>query len=366
MDTQKLMDIVSHFDTDGTPQTVTPLGNGLINDTFKVTTREGGTDYVLQRINNSIFTDVDMLQDNIMKATAHIRRKLEEKGVDDIDRRVVTLVTAGGKPYYTDGDTYWRMLVFIRDSYTYESVTPQYAYCTGLAFGDFQLMLSDIPCEIGEIIRDFHNMEFRLRQLDESIAADKAGRLDKVACFTEQVRAEGDRMCFGEKLYREGRLPKRICHCDTKVNNILFDKDGQVLCVIDLDTVMPNFVFSDYGEFLRYAANNGAEDDSNLANITFNREIFSAFTRGYLEAASPFLTETEIEYLPYAMPLFAYMTAVRFLADYLNGDTYYKTLYPEHNIVRAHAQFRLYQVAMDNVEYMKQEIERIRQEIKQK
>ena len=145
------------------------------------------------------------------------------------------------------------------------------------------------------------------------------------------------------RLHREGVLPKRVCHCDTKVNNMMFDEDGSVLCVIDLDTVMPSYVFSDYGDFLRSAANTGAEDDRNPDNVSFNMDIFRAFTRGYLESARSFLLPVEVENLPYAAALFPYMQCVRFLADYLNGDTYYKIAYPGHNLVRTAAQFKLWQ-----------------------
>lgn len=143
-------------------------------------------------------------------------------------------------------------------------------------------------------------------------------------------------------MHREGKLPKRVCHCDTKVNNMLFDEEtGDILCVIDLDTVMPSFIFSDYGDFLRTGANTGEEDDKNLDNVEFDMDIFKAFTEGYLESAKSFLTEIEIKNLPYAAALFPYMQAVRFLWDYINGDTYYKIKYPEHNLVRTRAQMKL-------------------------
>ena len=161
-------------------------------------------------------------------------------------------------------------------------------------------------------------------------------------------------MCKGEQLHREGKLAKRICHCDTKVDNILFDKDGNVLCVIDLDTVMPNFIFSDFGDFLRSAANTGREDDQDLNNVNFNMEIFKAFTKGYLKSAQCFLTPLEIENLPYAAALFPYMQTVRFLADYINGDTYYKIQYPEHNLVRSKAQFKLLQSVEAHKEAMQE------------
>ena len=161
-------------------------------------------------------------------------------------------------------------------------------------------------------------------------------------------------MTFAEKLHREGNLPKRICHCDTKVNNMLFDANtGLPLCVIDLDTVMPSFIFSDFGDFLRYAANASAEDEPDLSKVYFRMDIFEAFTKGYLKAGKAFLTKTEIENLPLAAELFPYMQAVRFFADYLNGDTYFKTKYPEHNLVRTKAQFKLFLSAQEHEEDMK-------------
>ena len=160
-------------------------------------------------------------------------------------------------------------------------------------------------------------------------------------------------MCFAEQLHREGQLPKRICHCDTKVNNMLFDSNGGVLCVIDLDTVMPSFVFSDYGDFLRTAANKVAEDEPDLSRVAFDFDIFRAFTQGYLESAGQFLTPVEIDNLPNAVALFPYMQSVRFLTDYINGDTYYKIQYEDHNLVRAQSQYRLFQCVEENYDQMK-------------
>ena len=204
-------------------------------------------------------------------------------------------------------------------------------------------MLSDMEGEIGESIPDFHNMELRLRQLDEAVAADPVGRLEGVRDLVDELRKRADRGCLAERMYREGKLPKRICHCDTKINNMLFDRNGEVLCVIDLDTVMPSFVFSDFGDFLRTAANKGDEDDRDLSRVEFDMDIYRAFREGYMESACGFLTQKEIDNLPYAAERFAYMQAVRFLTDYLNGDTYYHISYPDHNLVRARAQFKLLQ-----------------------
>lgn len=350
-----LLSIVSHFQLKGTTGTVNPLGSGLINDTYKVTTVEADApDYVLQRVNHAIFRDVDMLQGNIEAVTRHIRKKLEQQGEADIERKVLHfLPTDTGKTYWHDGENYWRMMVFIPRAKTYETVNPEYSYYAGSAFGHFQAMLADIPDTLGETIPDFHNMEFRLKQLREAVTADAAGRVKEVRPLLDELEKRADEMCKAERLHREGRLPKRVCHCDTKVNNMMFDEDGTVLCVIDLDTVMPSFIFSDYGDFLRSAANTGLEDDPNLTNVNFNMDIFRAFTKGYLESARSFLLPIEIENLPYAAALFPYMQCVRFLADYISGDTYYKIRYPEHNLVRAKAQFKLLQSAEEHTPEMK-------------
>lgn len=338
-----LLDIASKFCIKNKILEIIPLGNGLINDTYKVST-DGPEDYVLQRINNAVFKDVDLLQSNIVAVTNHLRRKLA--GAKDVDRQVLRFIMlkTSSKTYYKDAeDKYWRLSVFVKDSYTHDAVTPEYAFYAGKAFGNFESMLADLPDYVGETIPDFHNMELRARQLEEAEAADAAGRMSdpRVRDLLERIHPCEEEMCKAERLYREGLLPKRVCHCDTKVNNILFDADGSILCVIDLDTVMPSFVFSDFGDFLRTGAATAPEDEPELEKMSFNMEIFKAFAKGYLSEAK-FLTPIEKENLPYAVQLFPYMQAVRFLTDYINGDTYYKIKYPEHNLVRTAAQMKLF------------------------
>ena len=335
---EMLTDIVSRFEITEKVTDVKPMGEGLINDTYKVFT--DGSDksqYVLQRVNNAIFQDVDMLMDNIDKVTTHLRKKNKNT--------LQFLKTRDGKFYHFDGEKYWRVMVFVPDSITYQAVTPEYSYIAGKSFGEFESLLSDLKEPLGEIIPDFHNIEFRLQQLRDAMTEDRVGRVAEVQYYLDEIFKRENKMTLGERLFREGKLPKRVCHCDTKVNNMLFDKEGKVLCIIDLDTVMPSFVFSDYGDFLRTAANTGAEDDPNLDNIDFNMEIFKAFTKGYLEGTKDFLLPIEKENLPYAAMLFPYMQTARFLADYINGDTYYKIKYPEHNLVRTKAQWRLFERA---------------------
>lgn len=342
---EQLMDILNQFRIEGKMVSAEPFGNGHINDTLKVTDEAGEIKYVLQRINHHIFTNVDMLQNNIHTVTSHIRKKLEEKGEPDIDRKVLTFIpTKDDKLYYFDGDSYWRVCLFIPRSQSFEEVTPELSYEAGKAFGDFQSMLADLPeGALGETIPNFHNMEFRLKQFQDALHANAAGRLDEVKELVAEIEKRAAAMCIQEDLYRKGKLKKRTNHCDTKVNNIMFDESGKVLCVIDLDTVMPGFVLSDIGDFIRTGANTGAEDDENLDHVNVNMEIFKAYTKGYMETAKSFLSPLEIKMLPYGGRLLTYMQTVRFLTDYINGDTYYKIHSPKHNLQRTKAQFKLLQ-----------------------
>jgi Ser/Thr protein kinase RdoA (MazF antagonist) len=354
----QLLTIIGQFPEIKDVESIEPLNSGWINKTYRVkTSSEETPDYILQRINHLIFTDIEMLQRNIEAATAHIRKKLEANGETDINRKVLRfLPTPEGKTYHFDGESYWRVSEFITGSQTLEAVTPESSYLAGLNFGEFQAMLADIPEELGEIIPNFHNMEFRLQQLREAVADNKVGRLAEVQDIVDAIEADADKMCQAEVLFREGKLPKHICHCDTKVSNMLFDEEGKVLCVIDLDTIMPSFIFSDFGDFLRTAANTGKEDEPELENVRFNMEIFKPFAKGYLESARSFLTPIEIEMLPFAAQLFPYMQAVRFLADYINGDTYYHIQFANHNLVRTKAQYKLYQEACKAEPAMKEYI----------
>ena len=353
MEKNNLTAVMRHFRLQGTVQTVAAMGEGLINDTFKATTIEADApDYVLQRINHHVFQDVELLQRNIEIVTRHIRKKLQQQGETDIERKVLRFVPAdNGKTWWRDESTgYWRVSVFIPRSHTRNEVTPDNAYQAGAAFGHFEQMLVDVEHSLGETIPDFHNMELRMTQLKDAVITDNAGRLGEVSKELDLISRHAEEMCHAEQLYREGKLPKRICHCDTKVNNMLFDEDGNVLCVIDLDTVMPSFVFSDYGDFLRTAANTVAEDSPEVEKVQFRHDIFEAFTRGYLKHAHQFLTPQEISMLPFAVALFPMMQAVRFLTDYLNGDTYYKTQYPAHNLVRTPNQLQLFRHIAENKE----------------
>lgn len=351
----KLKEVVFQFIEQDDNVKIDPLGKGHINDSYKV--ESGNKEYVLQRINHNIFKNVHELQNNIYRVTSHIRAKLQAKGVSDVERRVLTLIpTHDGALYYKDSNgDYWRVTLFIKDSKSYEEINSDLAYRAGMAFGDFQKMLEDIPGEpLFETIPNFHNMESRLEAFRESVNANRSGRLDEVADLVKEIEDRADEMCKAERLHREGKLPKRINHCDTKVNNVLFDADDHVLCVVDLDTVMPGYVLSDFGDFIRTGANTGAEDDKNLENVSVNLDIFEAYAKGYLKHAASFLTDIEIDNLAFGAKLLTYMQTVRFFTDYIDGDTYYKIAYPEHNLVRTKSQFKLLQSLEENFDKMRQ------------
>jgi len=352
MQEQQLITIVGQFDIQGTVTSVKPLGAGHINDSYKVLTESAATpDYVLQRINHYIFKNVDALQDNIRRVTDHIRGKLAAAGVQDVENRVLRMAPAkDGKLYHKDADgNYWRILYFIPSRSYSEGITPELALYAGRAFGDFQAMLADLPGEpLVETIPNFHNMESRLATFRQAVKDNKAGRLAKTQYMVDELEKRADEMCKAERLHREGALPKRINHCDTKVNNVLFDGNNQVLCVIDLDTVMPGYVLSDFGDFMRTGANTGKEDDPDLDKISIDMKIFEAYTKGYLEKARSFLLPVEIENLAFGAKLLTYMQTVRFFADYLDGDLYYKIHSPEHNWQRTVAQFKLLQSMEEN------------------
>ena len=354
--------IVSQFKIEGKIKDILPIGNGLINETLRVSTIAADTpDYILQRINNNVFPDVNLLQHNIEAVTGHIRNKLKELGEEDVNRKCLHFIeSVGGKTYYQDANgNYWRMSVFIPDSFTKEGVSPESVFCCGETFGNFEKILLDLDEPLGEVIPNFHNMEFRLHQLHDAVVADKMGRVASVRDILSEIERNADEMCLAEKLYRDKVLPKRICHCDTKVNNMLFDSDGKVLCVIDLDTVMPSFIFSDYGDFLRTGANYVAEDSDDYQAVGLKEDIFCAFTEGYLSTAGSFLTAIEISHLPYAVALFPFMQCVRFLTDYINGDVYFKTKYAEHNYVRSRNQLLLYHDVRRHDQMMNEFIKKI-------
>ena len=365
-----MKEILNHFAIWNEVQEPQPLRIGFINDSFVVPAkRVGETSYCLQRINHHIFKDVEGLMRNIEIVTSHIREKLLIAREENIERKVLHLIpTKDGKLFYkTPKGDYWRLYVLVEPATSQEKVTPMSAELTGQAFGRFQRQLADLPFDaLCESIPNFHNMEFRLQELDDAIKAAvslqqsdiRRQRLEACRDIIDWINRRREMMCLAEVLFREGKLKKHINHCDTKVNNVLFDEQGRPICIVDLDTVMPGFVFSDFGDFMRTAANTGAEDDPNPDNIHVDLEVFEAYARGYLKEAT-FLTELEKELLPYGCRLLSYMQTVRFFTDYINGDTYYKIAYPEHNLVRTRAQLRLVEEQEKSREAMEKIIKKL-------
>lgn len=325
---------------------VKPLKIGHINDSYTLWGKNPNDEsYFLQRINHNIFKNIEGLQRNIQIVTEHIRGKLIREDAANIEQRVMKVVPAkDGKLFYKDEEgNFWRVYINIKNTHSYDQITPELAYEAGVAFGKFQMQLVDVPKEeMIETIPDFHNVAFRVQQLKDAVKENTAGRLEKTNWMVEELLKRADEMCLPQQLYKEGKMPGRINHCDTKINNLLFNEKDEPCCIVDLDTVMEGIVLSDFGDFMRTAANTGAEDDEDLNAIDVNMAIFESYTRGYLSAAT-FLTPIELDYLAFGAKMLSYMQTVRFFADYLNGDTYYKIKNPEHNWQRTLAQFRLLQ-----------------------
>lgn len=336
------------FQIDGTIVSSVPFGSGHINDTFKIVTDGAhGHLYLLQRINHHVFRNVDGLMDNIDKVCRHLKNKLAHLGEQEVSKRTMTLIpTLDGKNYYQDpqGD-YWRIFILIPDTRSYDILeTTDQAYSGGLAFGEFQKQLSDLdPSSIVEVLPNFHNIEFRMTNLRNAIAKNAVNRVAEVQDLLDYIFEREEKMRRILEMGRANQLPLRITHNDTKFNNVLLDKDDKVQCVIDLDTVMPGYVAYDFGDAIRTIINSAAEDEADVSKIVLNIPLFEAFTAGYLAEAKEFLTDYEIESLIYGVHLLPYMQAVRFLTDYIDGDTYYKIAYPLHNLVRTKAQLKLVQ-----------------------
>lgn len=343
--TFNITSIVRNFNIAGEIESAEAFGNGHINDTFLLkNTQADKPDYLLQRINHHVFKDVPGLIANIHLVTSYLKDKMP--GVDaGKSQKVLKLIsTRDEKLFYKDGDgNYWRVYLFLAGSRSYDIVsTEQQAYEGGKAFGNFQTLLSDMdPQQLSETIVDFHNIQKRLKDLHIAIAEDVMGRVAEVADEVDFVAEREEGMSVIYEWGRSGLLPKRITHNDTKFNNILFDDDDNAECVIDLDTVMSGHVAYDFGDAIRTIINTTVEDEPNLEKIQINIPLFKAYAEGYINQAHTFLTDTEVESLFLGTMLLPYMQGVRFLTDYLQGDTYFKTAYPGHNLVRARAQFQL-------------------------
>jgi len=341
-----LKKIFGYFNAPGTYLSGESYGNGHIHDTFRIITAEKDCDdYILQRLNTNIFKNIPQLQNNIERVTTHIKNKLSSIPGSDIKRESLSLIPAmDGKSWVVDvNGSYWRMYIFISNHVSYNIVrSPSQAYEGGKAIGRFQAMLADMSGDpLFETIPDFHNIEKRLETFMKKISEDPEGRVGSVRKEIDAFLERADRMKIILKLGRDGKIPLRITHNDTKFNNILLDSNDKALCVIDLDTVMPGYVHYDFGDAIRTAANLASEDEKDLNNVRMGIDLFEAYSKGYLEQTKSTFNNVEIEYLPFAPQLITYTIALRFLTDYIDGDHYFKIHHAGHNIQRTRAQLAL-------------------------
>ncbi len=343
--TQELQHIASQFELEGSIARIEGLGQGFINDTFIIRTEGEAPDYILQRKNKSIFPDVPAMMDNIQKVCDHIRKRVVAEGGNPRREAMTIIPTHDGKLYFVDSnDEYWAVCEFIADTIAYDRAdTTELARMGGMGIGKFQAQLADFTEPLAETIKGFHNIRHRFVQWDEALAADAANRkaeLTEEIAWIESRREE--MLAFWAKV-ESGKIPMRVTHNDTKINNILFDKQGKVLCVIDLDTVMSAPTLNDFGDAIRTYANTGAEDDLNLENVSLSLDMFAAYADGYLSQRATTLTQSEIDHLAFSARYITYEQVLRFLMDYINGDTYYRIRSPKHNLERTHAQYALLQ-----------------------
>lgn len=338
---ERLLDIASHFELEGKVADIRPLGEGFINDTYIITTEGNAPDYILQRKNHLIFPDVPGMMENIKAVTEHIKAK-----VADPLRETLTVIPAkDGKLYVKEGENYWAVCLFIPDSTSpARADTPELAYQGGLGTGRFQALLSDFDKPLNETIKGFHNIRWRFQQWDETIAADPVGRVAELHEEISWVESRRKEMMDFWKLVEDGTIPTHVTHNDTKISNILFNKsDGSMLCMIDLDTVMTSTSLNDFGDAIRSYTNTGAEDDKDLDNVGMSLEMFKAYAEGYLHEQKTSMVQSELDNLAFSARYITFEQVLRFLMDYIDGDRYYKIAYPDHNLVRTRAQYKLLQ-----------------------
>ena len=325
-----------------------PITDGHINDTYIVEyLKENGEKirFLLQRINTTVFKMPVELMENVMGVTAHIRNKVAQAGGDP-ERETLTVYPAkDGKNYYMAADGgCWRMYNFVENTYSINELTCAEDFkSAALCFGNFQNLLADYPIKtLYDTIPNFHNTPSRFKDFLTALENNASGRKN-------EAREEIDFVLEREKdcsvitdLIENGELPVRVTHNDTKLNNVLFDNEtNKGICVVDLDTVMPGSALYDFGDSIRFGANTAAEDEKDLSKVSLSIDYFKAYVEGYLETAGSSLTDNEIKYLPFAAKLLTLECGIRFLGDFINGDVYFKTEYPEHNLVRARTQFKL-------------------------
>lgn len=341
-------EIASHFGITDPILSAEEIHSGNINRTYLVTVKhpEEEREYIFQRINTFVFTQPELVMSNILKVTQHIKQKLMAADGTYARRVLSFLTTPDGVPFYYTASTkhVWRAYEYIANATAYNMVqTPEQFYEAGRSFGEFQGWLSDFPAQtLAEIIPNFHHTPKRFETFRAAVAADKAGRRAEVADEIEFLLNHEQECGIVVKALESGEIPYRVTHNDTKINNILFDEEtNKGICVIDLDTVMPGSSLFDFGDAVRYGASTALEDERDLSKVSISLPLYEQFTKGFLEGVGGLLTEREVELLPYSVKIMALELASRFLADYLDGDVYFKTNCDDHNLVRARTQIQL-------------------------
>ena len=322
-------------------------GQGHINDTFCVLCQPQEGDcirFILQGLSVAAFPRQDELMENFVGITSYLRDKIIAEGGDPARETLSLVKTKDGKDYYTDATgKAWRLTPFIENTECYQSATAELFEASARAFGRFQYMLRDYPAEtLHESIVNFHNTEDRFAKFEAALAADKMGRAKEVEAEVKFAMDRKADCSVALQALRDGKLPLRVTHNDTKLNNILIDRTtGEGICVIDLDTTMPGLSINDFGDSIRFGANHSKEDEKDLSKVNFDIELYEAYTRGFLEGAQGGLTPAELEYLPWGAKLMTLECGIRFLTDYLDGDNYFRIHYPEQNLDRTRTQFKL-------------------------
>ena len=337
-----LSELVYNFQMELDDTNEVPYGNGHINETYVVGRAKR---YIIQKINTNVFRDPEAVMRNIMLVTEHVRRSVAAEGGNPDTATLTVIPARDGKSYYraSNGD-YYRAYLFIEGAVTYDQVeNAEQLYHAAHAFGRFQKRLADFPADqLAEVIPNFHNTRDRFRQLREAIDANKAGRLASVMPEVEFALAREAECGIVLDAIAEGTVPLRVTHNDTKLNNVMLDATtGEGVCVIDLDTVMPGSLLYDFGDAMRFGASSAAEDETDLSKVFFRLDYFEAFVKGFIEELGDTLTPREIELLPFSCRLLTYECGIRFLADYLNGDTYFRIHREHHNLDRCRTQFKL-------------------------
>lgn len=332
----------SQFELAGNVKNIRPYGSGHINDTFLV---EGEKNCILQRMNRNIFTKPEEVMENILGVTTFLKKKIAEAGGDELRETLTVLSARDGKPFYRDSQgEYWRMYYLIEDAVSYDRVErDEDFYESALAFGNFQQLLADYPAEtLHETIPGFHDTKARYQVFLDAVEADVCGRAENALEEIEFFKSRKETACVLGDLLAEGKMPLRVTHNDTKLNNIMVDKETRKgICVIDLDTVMPGLAVNDFGDAIRFGASTGDEDEKDLSKVSCDLRLFRIYTEGFLKGCKGNLTDMEVAMLPMGAKVMTYENGIRFLTDYLQGDTYFKIHREGHNLDRCRTQMKL-------------------------